>query len=80
MDATKPHQEAPTMTLEQTLKLIRDEVIEAVTEAGDQGAPSWMLYEVLMGYGASFGTYQGLMAHLVTAGKLRRDGDLYFVA
>ncbi len=54
-------------------------VIDAVKEAGAMGAPGGVIYAGLMAQGCSLQQYDQIMAALVSAGKLRRRGDLYFV-
>jgi hypothetical protein len=50
-----------------------------VRAAGSLGAPGGVIYAALMGQGCTLSQFESLMAGLVRAGKLRRDGDLYFV-
>jgi len=70
------------MTTEQirTLKLIIDAILEAVKEAGSNGAPGGVLYAALMAKGCSLNQFQSLMRGIVNGGKLRQEGDLYFTA
>lgn len=56
-----------------------DAVLNAVRAGGPTGAPGGVIYASLMAGGCSFNQYTSLMAGLVRHGKLRQDGDLYFV-
>ena len=69
------------MTLEQirAVQQIAAMFIDAVKAAGELGAPSGVMYAAVMGK-LSLSQYQQIMATLVRAGKLRQDGDLYFLA
>lgn len=62
----------------QALKLIVESIIEAVAAAGSLGAPGGVIYAALMQYGCSLNQYESIMSALVRAGKLRKQGDLYF--
>lgn len=61
------------------LRLVCDAVIDAVRAAGSLGAPGGVIYAALMGQGCTLSQFESLMSGLVRAGKLHRDGDLYFV-
>lgn len=74
---TQTHEERIQQGLEALLQLSKA-VIETVQEAGDQGAPSGVLYAALMTAGLSLEQYERLMAILVDAGKVRKSGHLYF--
>lgn len=69
------------MTVEQlkTLKIICDAVLEAVGAAGPLGAPGGTLYAALMAHGATIQQFEKLMAGLVNADLLRKQGELYFL-
>lgn len=71
-----------TLTASQAsaLRVIIDAVLSAVTAAGPSGAPGGVIYSALIGHGASFNQYTSLMHGLVSAGKLTREGDCYFIA
>jgi hypothetical protein len=69
-----------TTTQINTLKLIIDAILETVKEAGSNGAPGGVLYAALMAQGCSLNQFQSLMRGIVSGGKLRQDGDLYFIA
>lgn len=70
------------MTPEQiaALRAILDAILEAVKAAGPHGAPGGVIYSALMASGCSLSQYQSFMAGLVRAGKLRQEGQLYFIA
>jgi hypothetical protein len=70
------------MTQEQKnlVRVVADAIVDSVKEAGDHGAPGGIIYMALMARGASLDQYQAMMNYLVNAGRLRRAGDLYFVA
>lgn len=61
------------------LKGICDAVIESVRTAGKMGLPGGTVYAALMTHGCDIQTYEQIMAALVTAGKLEKRGQLYFV-
>ena len=67
------------MTLEQTkaLRNIAVLVTEAVKESGPLGAPGGHIYAALMTQGCTLHQYEQIMAGLVRAGYLRKDGDCY---
>lgn len=62
----------------EALRRVCDAIIEAVKLAGDFGAPGGHLYAALMGQGCSLHQFEQLMAGLVKAGKLRKEGECYF--
>lgn len=53
-------------------------IVDAVKEAGPQGAPAGPLYAALMTAGCTLEHFEYLMGVLVSAGRLRKSGDLYF--
>jgi hypothetical protein len=55
-------------------------IVDVVKAAGPLGAPGGTIYAALMAHGCSLDQYTQLMAALVGAGKLRKDGQLYFAA
>lgn len=55
-----------------------DAVVDAVKEAGPQGAPAGPMYAAFMSYGMSLEQFQRMMDMLVNAGRLRKQGHLYF--
>jgi hypothetical protein len=61
------------------LRAICDAVVDVVRAGGSLGAPGGVIYAALMGQGCTLSQFESLMSGLVRAGKLRRDGDLYFV-
>jgi hypothetical protein len=71
-----------TLTPQQrtALGLIARATIDAVQAAGPDGAPAGVLYAALMQQGCTLSQFQSLMGALVRTGKLRAEGDLYFVA
>lgn len=54
-------------------------ILSAIESAGELGAPGGLLYAGLMAHGASLSQYQSLMAGLERKGKVRREGELYFL-
>ncbi len=62
------------------MRLIVDAVLDAIKAAGPTGAPGGVLYAALMQQGCSLSQFQSLMGGLERAGKVRRDGELYFIA
>lgn len=55
-----------------------DAVCDAVKEAGAQGAPAGPMYAAFMSYGMSLEQFERMMNVLVSAGRLRKSGNLYF--
>lgn len=53
-------------------------VTEAVTEAGQLGAPAGHLYAALMAHGCRLAQFESLMAALQRAGRVTKRGYLYF--
>lgn len=62
------------------IRAIADAIIEAVKVAGPMGAPGGTIYAALMAHGITLSQYEQFMAALVGAGKLRKEGLLYFAA
>ena len=60
------------------IEILIDSVLEAVREAGTLGLPSGPLYAILASQGVSLATYHLLMDALVSAGKIKQRGNLYF--
>ena len=52
-------------------------LVEAVRDMGPMGAPSGPMYAALMSY-MTLDQYQTLMAGLVSAGKLKQVGHVYY--
>ena len=52
-------------------------VLETISETGEQGAPSGVLYAALQAKGASLSQYQSLMAPLVSRKFLVLEHDVY---
>ena len=60
--------------------LIGDAVTDVVKATGKRGAPAGVLYAALSeATGMTLDQFQQIMSALVAAGKLRRNGDLYFI-
>jgi hypothetical protein len=55
-------------------------IVEAVKDMGPMGAPSGPMYAVLMSTGMTLDQYETIMAGLVSAGKLKRRGYVYYAA
>lgn len=62
-----------TMSLSQ----ICDAIVEVARAAEPIGAPGGHIYAALATTGMRLDQYEQIMAGLVSAGKLRRDGDCY---
>lgn len=62
----------------QAIRFICDAIVESVAVAGSMGAPGGVLYAALMG-SLSFDQFEGFMSGLVMVGRLRKQGELYFV-
>ena len=54
-------------------------IVEAVKES-PEGAPAGSIYLALMEHGCSLAQFEQIMAALVEAGRLRKEGHLYFAA
>jgi hypothetical protein len=61
------------------LRLVVGAVLDAVKAAMPVGAPGGVIYAAMAAQGGSFNQYTSLMAALVRNGKLRKDGNLYFI-
>lgn len=68
-----------TPTQRRALSDTVDAVECAVRAAGTHGAPGGVIYSGLMMLGCSYSQYTSLMGAMVRNGRLRRDGELYFV-
>ena len=70
------------MTTQQikALKAVADAIVESVSAAGPLGAPAGHLYAALMAHGCTLEQFEGIMAGLVSAKMLRKQGQLYFSA
>lgn len=69
-----------TITQLKALKAVADAIVDVVRQTqGTFGAPGGHLYAALMVHGITLHQYEQIMAGLVTAGKLRKQGDCYFV-
>lgn len=53
-------------------------VVDAVKEAGPQGAPAGPMYAAFMSVGMSLEQFERMMDLLVKSGRLRKSGHLYF--
>jgi hypothetical protein len=61
----------------EAVRRLADCFIDAVKEGGERGAPAGVLYAAVLGT-ISLAQFNQIMAALVKAGRLRKDGDLYF--
>ncbi len=71
------------MTEQQILKVLRmisDAIVESVKAAGPLGAPAGVMYAALMQHGCTLDQFNQFTGALVSCGKLRRQGDLFFIA
>lgn len=66
--------------INQMIALICEAIIESVAVAGPLGAPAGTLYAALMAHGCTLDQFNSIMGALVRIGKLRQQGNLYFVA
>lgn len=62
----------------QALRQIAGVILDAVKVAGPLGAPGGVLYSALMAHGCTLHQFEQIMAGLVRAGMVCRDGELYF--
>jgi hypothetical protein len=60
-----------------TLKAICDAIVEAVGTSGELGVPGGHLYAGLIGV-LNLHQFEGIMEALVSIGKVRKQGQLYF--
>ena len=60
------------------VRLLSDAIVETVSEAGPLGAPAGVLLVSFIAYGLGKRTFDAITDELVEAGKIRRDGDLFF--
>ena len=58
---------------------VANAIVAVVKEAGPLGAPGGMIYAAMMANGCDLATYETFMAGLVAAGRLRKNGDFYFL-
>lgn len=63
----------------EALRLVVAATLDAVKAAMPKGAPGGIIYAGLMEQGCTLNQYTSLMAALVRTGKLRQDGELYFI-
>jgi hypothetical protein len=61
------------------IQMLADAIIEAVKAGGTLGAPAGVLYSALADK-MTLVNFTAFMDALVKAGKLRKEGHLYFVA
>ena len=67
-----------SLSTKQTAVLLVGAICATVRDAGEDGAPGGIIYAALMEYGISLELYEAVMASLVSTGKLRKQGELYF--
>lgn len=67
----------PTIEQIRAIRALGDAIVEAVAAAGPMGAPSGHLYAALMGK-ISLEAYERFMSSLVSTGRIRQRGLLYF--
>jgi hypothetical protein len=61
------------------LKAIADAFVEAVAAAGDTGAPAGVMFAACSRW-VTLAQFEQVLAGLVVAKKLRKDGHRYFIA
>ena len=58
---------------------MKTQILDAIcSSVPSEGAPGGILYAALMQAGVDFGTFESLMAALVSSGKLYKKGEMYF--
>lgn len=62
------------------MRLIASIIEEAIAAAGPTGAPAGVIYAGLMPAGCTLRQFNSIMAGMERAGRVRREGDLYFRA
>jgi hypothetical protein len=55
-------------------------IVDVVKGNGEQGVPAGTIYAALMAHGITLDQFNQLMGAIVGAGKLRKEGHLYFAA
>jgi hypothetical protein len=61
------------------VQMVAKLIVESVKDADrGMGVPAGPMYAALMAHGCTLDQFNQLMAALVSVGKLRREGDLYF--
>lgn len=64
----------------ENLHYLMENVVGAVAEAGPHGGmPDGVLYSVLSSMGCTLQSYQILMGLLMSAGRVKKQGHLYFI-
>jgi predicted oxidoreductase (fatty acid repression mutant protein) len=53
-------------------------VYETIKEAGEQGAPSGVIYAALMGFGCSLEQYNAIIDAMIATKKIRRSNHLLY--
>lgn len=53
-------------------------IVDVVKDAGPMGAPGGLIYLALMNKGASYDTYEQIMAGICDAGLIEKRGECYF--
>ena len=66
------------MTHAQILRHLADALLEAVKEAGAEGAPEGPMYAAFMSYGVSLEMFTRIVDALIAVGKLRRSGHVLY--
>jgi hypothetical protein len=61
------------------LAALLNALVDAVAIGGADGMPGGTLYASLMTQGCTLQNFETLMSVLVDAGRLRKEGHLYFV-
>lgn len=64
----------------QAIRAVGDAIVEAVKAGGTTGAPAGVMYAALMQYGCTLDQFNQFTGALVRAGKIRRQGNLFFLA
>jgi len=59
------------------IRALADALVETVKETGDRGAPSGPMYAALCGM-MTVHQYRQVMDRLVTLGRLRQEGHVYY--
>jgi hypothetical protein len=65
---------------QQAMQAVVEATLDAVKAAGPMGCPGGVLYSGLMAFGCSFNQFTSLMGALQRTGKVRKQGELYFIA
>jgi hypothetical protein len=65
-------------TVKRAVLSILSAFLDTVKEAGPRGAPSGPMYAAAMAQGLTLEQYEAIMRALVNAGKVRKEGHVFY--